>query len=67
MDYDLQRWGEKKLLFLEAAKEIIRNGLTMHLGSAATPGCVVGVGSQAEGSALQGRPERDSFTSLGGA
>lgn len=65
MDYDLQRWGDKELLFLEAAKELIRNGLAMHLILAATPGCVVGVGSRAEGSALQGRPERDLFTSLG--
>lgn len=63
MDHDLQRWGDRKLLFLEAAKEIPRNGLTMHLISAAAPGPVVGVGRHAEGSALQGRPERGSFPS----
>lgn len=27
MDYDLQGWGDKKQLFLEAAEEIIQNGL----------------------------------------
>lgn len=43
-DYDLQRRGDRKQLFLEAVKEIIQNGLYLLWLSTSIPGCVVGVG-----------------------
>lgn len=62
MDCDLQSQGGRKPLFLEATKEVTRNGLSPCHVSLVSPARVRAAGSPAGCSALPGRSERDLVT-----